>query len=65
MLIHSGRTCHSDLLDLKGKLDLILKKLQDLKLRVEVLENKNESSRDDTRIEQKKTPIDVGMTKIT
>ena len=36
---------------METKLDLILKKFQDLKLRVEVLENKNESesSRDDTR----------------
>ena len=49
MLIRNGLTYHSHLLDIEGKLDLILKELQDLKLRVEVLENKNESSRDDTR----------------
>ena len=50
---------HSDLLDMKGKLDP--KELQNLKLRVEGLENKNkeESSRDDTRDRRERTPIDV------
>jgi len=47
--MHSGRTYHSDLFNMEDKLYLILKELQDLKLRVEVLENKNKSSRDDTR----------------
>ena len=49
MFFRSGRTYHSDFLDLESKLDLILKKLQDLKLRVEELENKNkkESSKYD------------------
>ena len=38
---------------MESKLDLILKELQDLKLRVEKLENKNtrETSRDDRRME--------------
>ena len=51
MLFHSGRTFSSDHLDLESKLDLILKELQDLKLRVEGLENMNkeENSRDDTQ----------------
>ena len=51
MLLRSDRTYHSDFLDMESKLDLILKELQDLKLRVEGLENKNkeESSRDDSR----------------
>ena len=42
---------HILLIDLESKLDLILKELQDLKLKVEGLENKNneENSRDDTR----------------
>ena len=34
---------------MESKLDLILKKLQDLKLRVEKLENKEKNSRDNTR----------------
>ena len=35
---------------MESKIDLILKELQDLKFRVEVLENKkNENSRDDIR----------------
>jgi len=51
MLLRSGWTYHSDLLDIESKLDLILKKLQDLRLRAWGLENKNkkESSKDDTR----------------
>jgi len=64
MLLDSGRTYHSDLLDMEGKLDLILKKLQDLKLRVEVLENKK-NSRDKRSIEERRTPIDIGMAKMT
>jgi len=40
MLLRSGRTYHSDLLDMEDKLDLIIKKLQDLKLTIERLENK-------------------------
>ena len=71
MLLHSGsgRTYSPNHLDMETKLDLILKELQDLKLRVEGLENKNkdESSRDDTRDRKenanrhemaKMTPID-------
>jgi len=49
MLLRSGRTNPPENLFMKAKLDLILKELHDLKLRVEVLENKKESSRDDTR----------------
>jgi len=49
VLLRSGRTYSSDHLDMQAKLDLILKELSDLKLRVEVLENKKESARDDTR----------------
>jgi len=30
MPLRSGRTYHSDLLDMEGKLDLIIKELQDL-----------------------------------
>ena len=55
MLLRSGRTNHSDLFNMEDKLDLILKELRDLKLRVEGLENKNkeEDSRDDTRDRRK------------
>jgi len=51
MLLRSGKTYSPDHLDMESKLDLILRELQDLKLRVEGLENKNirENSRDDTR----------------
>jgi len=51
MLFCNGRTYFPDHLDIDAKLNLILKELQDLKLRVEGLENKNkkESSRDDSR----------------
>ena len=46
----SGRTYSPDHLDIESKLDIILKELQDLKLRAEGLENKNkENSRDDAR----------------
>ena len=38
MLLHKGRTYSPDYLDMEFKLDLILKELQDLKLRVEDLE---------------------------
>jgi len=40
MLFRNGRTYHPDHLDMDVKLDLILKELQDLKIRVEGLENK-------------------------
>ena len=49
MLLCNGRTYSSKYLDIEAKLDLILKELQDLKLKVEVLEYKKESSRDDNR----------------
>jgi len=51
MLLRSGKTYSPDHLDMEFKLNLILKELQDLKLEVEGLENKNtgENSRDDTR----------------
>ena len=49
-VLRSGKTYSPDHLDMESKLELILKKLQDLKLRDEGLENKNkENSRDDTR----------------
>jgi len=41
MLLRSGRTYSPDHLDIESKLDQILKELQDLKLMVEGLENKN------------------------
>jgi len=41
MLLRSGRTYSLDYLDMESKLDLILRELQDLKLRVEGLKNKN------------------------
>jgi len=41
MLFHSGRTYSLDHLDINAKLDLILKELQDLNLRVEGLESKS------------------------
>jgi len=41
MLLRSGKTYSPDHLDMESKLDLILRELQDLKLRVEGLENKN------------------------
>jgi len=41
MLLRSGRTFFPDHLDMESKLDLICRELQDLKLRVEGLENKN------------------------
>jgi len=64
MLFRSGSTHHSDLLDMESKLNLILKELQDLKLRG--LENKNkESSRDDNRDRREEKPIDIGMAKMT
>ena len=63
MLFRSGRTYHSDF-DMEAKLDLILKELKDLKLRIEVLENKKKSSRDDNQDEERRTLINVGMTKI-
>ena len=55
MLLRCGRTYHSDLLDIEGKLNLIFKELQDLNLKIEGLENKNkdESSIDDTRDRRK------------
>jgi len=51
MLVRSGKTYSFDHLDIESKLNLILKELQDLKLRVEGLENMNkeENSRDDTQ----------------
>ena len=51
MLFHSGKTYTFAHLDMQFKLDLILKEVEHLKLRVEGLENKNkeENSRDDTR----------------
>ena len=51
MLLRSGRINHPDHLDMEAKLDLILKELQDLKLRVEWLKSKNkeETSKDDLR----------------
>jgi len=51
MLLRSGGNYFPDHLDMESKLDLILKELQDLKFRVERLENKNneENSRDVTR----------------
>ena len=64
MLFRSGSTHHSNLLDMESKLNLILKELQDLKLRG--LENKNkESSRDDNRDRREEKPIDIGMAKMT
>jgi len=53
MLLCSGKTYSPDHLDMESKLDLILKELQDLKLRVEGLENKNtgETSRGNKRVE--------------
>ena len=52
MLLCSGRTYSPDHLDIESKLDLILKELQDLRLRVEGLENKNtgETSRENRRV---------------
>jgi len=38
MFLHSDRTYSPDHLDIESKLDLILRELQDLKLRVEGLE---------------------------
>ena len=51
MLLRSGKTYSLDHLNMESKLDLILKELQDLRLRIEGLENKNkeENSRDNTR----------------
>jgi len=51
MLLRSGRIYHPNYLDMEAKLDLILKELQDLKLKVEGLESKHkeETSRDDLR----------------
>jgi len=39
MLLRSGRTYFPDHLDMEAKLYLVLKELQDLKLKVEGLEN--------------------------
>jgi len=51
MLLHSGRTYPPDYLDLEAKLDLILKELQDLKLRVDRLKSKsNERTLDNRKI---------------
>ena len=56
MLFHSGRIYFPNQLDMKSKLDLILKEFQDLKLIVERLENKNkENSKDDTRDKRENT----------
>ena len=41
MLLRNSRTYHSDLCDMEDKLDLILKGIQDLKLRVDGLESKS------------------------
>ena len=41
MLLHSGRTYSQDHLVMEAKLDLILKELRDLKLRVDGLESKS------------------------
>ena len=67
MLLRSCKTYSPDHLDMKAKVDLILKELQDLKLRVEGLKNKNKekSSRDDTRDKKRGTPIDIGIAKMT
>jgi len=57
MFFRSGRNYSPDHLDIEAKLDLILKELQDLKLKVEGLENKNKdkSSRYDTRDRRENT----------
>jgi len=57
MLFRSGRTYSPDYLDMEAKLNLILKELQDLKLRVDglnsnsnerTLENRNDRKRDES-----------------
>ena len=50
---------------MEAKLDLILKELQDLKFRVEVLENKRRALEMKLEIEERRTPIDLGMAKMT
>ena len=57
MFFRSGRNYSPDHLDIEAKLDLILKEPQDLKLKVEGLENKNKdkSSRYDTRDRRENT----------
>ena len=66
MLLHSGRTYSLDNLNMEFKLDLILKELQYLKLRVEELENKKKRTQEMTlEIEERRRPIDVGTEKMT
>ena len=61
MLLRSSKTYSTDHLNIESKLDLILRELQDLKLKVEGLENKNtqENSIDETEVGEGKTPIGV------
>jgi len=49
MLLRSGRTYPPEHLDMEATLDLILKELQDLKLRIKVLENKKSYRDENTR----------------
>ena len=67
MLLRSGRTYFPDNLDMESKLDLIFRELQDLKLRVEGLENKNtgENSRDNTQDRRMKNTDRHRMEKMT
>ena len=64
MLLRSGRTYHSNLLDMEGKLDLILKEPQDLRFRVKVLENKKALEMI-PKIEKRRISIDIGKAKMT
>jgi len=51
---------------MESKLDMILKELQDLKLKVEGSENKKKRTQEMTlKIGKRRMPIDVGMEKIT
>ena len=60
MLFRSGRIYHSDLLNIEGKLDLIFKKIQDFKLKVERLKIKIKRKALEMILEigEKRTPID-------
>jgi len=66
MLFPGNRTYFPDHLGMEAKLDIILKELYDLKLRVEVSENKIKGRALETTLEiVERTQIDVGMMKMT
>jgi len=54
MLLRSGRTYSPDHLDIEAKLDLILKELQNLKIRIDELESKSNERTFENRNERRR-----------